>query len=154
MGEFMDDDTIIRRVRDEHERLREITDALNTALKQDGGTDARSWLANVCKSFEHFRAHLIHRIALEEIGGFLDYVVEKRPDLVKQVEHLKQGHARMIEMAGTTLGHLKELSSSDTDPRGQARTHVKIMLSEVDYHEEVENLLMVTVFNDDIGVGD
>ncbi|MCA9253204.1 MAG: hemerythrin domain-containing protein [Phycisphaerales bacterium] len=149
----MQDDAIIRRVRDEHERLREITDALNNALKQGGG-DVRAWLGNVCKSFEHFRAHLIHRIALEEIGGFLDYVVEKRPDLVKQVEHLKEGHAKMIEMAGATLAHLKELSTSDADPRGLACTHVKIMLSEVDYHEEVENLLVVSVFNDDIGVGD
>ncbi|GJM27200.1 MAG: hypothetical protein DHS20C16_36150 [Phycisphaerae bacterium] len=150
----MDDDTIIRRVRDEHERLREITGALHSALKQEGGDDLRPWLATVCKSFEHFRAHLIHRIALEEIGGFLDYVVDKRPDLVKQVDHLKKGHAKMIEMAGTTLGHLKELSTTDADPRGQARTYVKIMLSEVDYHEEVENLLVASVFNDEIGVGD
>jgi hypothetical protein len=150
----MEDDAIIRRVRDEHERLREITQALNASLDQPKGEDLRPWLADVCKSFEHFRAHLIHRIALEEIGGFLDYVVEKRPDLVKQVNHLKEGHAKMIEMAGTTLGHLKELSPADLNPRGQARTYVKIMLSEVDYHEEVENLLVASVFNDDIGGSD
>ncbi len=147
----MDNDAIIRKVRDEHERLREITNALNGALQKDGGNNVGPWLTDVCKSFEHFRAHLIHRIALEEIGGFLDYVVEKRPDLVKQVDHLKQGHARMIEMAGTTLSHLKELTASDSEPFGQARTYVKIMMSEVDYHEEVENLLVTSVFNDEIG---
>ncbi len=147
----MKDDDIILRVRKEHERLRDITDALHTALAAESAHGLKPWLSKVCESFEHFRAHLIHRIALEEIGGFLEFVVERRPDLAQQVDHLREGHAKMIELAGSTLGRLRETGEHDSDPVGQARTHVRMMLSEVKYHEEVENLLVASVFNDDIG---
>ncbi len=150
----MQDEEIIRKVRLEHERLRDITKALEDSLRSDAGDDLEGWLAEVCKSFEHFRAHLIHRIALEEIGGFLDIVVERRPTLSKQVEHLREGHAKMIEMAGETLSGLRCLSCTCKDARQQAGIYVQIMLSEVNYHEESENLLVASVFTDDLGVGD
>jgi hypothetical protein len=147
----MDDATLIRKVRDEHRILDEIRDALETALADGDMGDRRHWLATVRERFEHFRAHLIHRIALEEIGGFLNMVTDRRPTLSQQVEHLREAHHEMIKMAEDTLRQLRELDSRDRNSVTQATLLVKMMLSEVRYHEEAEQLLVSYVMNEEIG---
>lgn len=149
-----DDPSIIQRVREEHHRLRDIKAALLAALDRSPGADPTGWLDDLIKKFEHYRAHLIHRVALTEIGGFLQVVLERRPTLSKQVDHLKQSHAEMIEMAGDTMKELRELDRRHPDSVRQASLLVKIALSEVKYHEEAEQLLVSFVFTQDTGVGD
>ncbi len=149
-----DDPTIIDRVRTEHQRLREIKASLLAALDRSPDADPAGWLDDLIKKFEHYRAHLVHRVALTEIGGFLQVVLERRPTLSKQVDHLKQSHAEMIEMAGSTMRDLRELDRRHPDSVRQAGLMVKIALSEVKYHEEAEQLLVSFVFTQDTGVGD
>jgi len=149
-----DDPSVIDKVRTEHERLRDIKAALLAALDRSPGADPSHWLDDVIKRFEHYRAHLIHRVALTEIGGFLEVVLERRPTLSKQVDHLKASHAEMIEMAGATMKELRELDRKHPDSVRQAGLLVKIALSEVRYHEEAEQLLVSFVFTQDTGVGD
>ncbi|HRX85499.1 MAG TPA: hypothetical protein P5572_10815 [Phycisphaerae bacterium] len=149
-----DDPGIIERVRAEHNRLREIKAALLAALDRAPDDDPAAWLDDLIKKFEHYRAHLIHRVALTEIGGFLQVVLERRPTLSKQVDHLKQSHAEMIEMAGGTMKELRELDRRHPDSVRQAGLLVKMALSEVKYHEEAEQLLVSFVFTQETGVGD
>ena len=150
----MDDTELIQKVRQEHLRLREIKAALVAALERSPEGDAEQWLKSLRQSFEHFRAHLIHRIALEELGGFLNIVLERRPTLSNQVEHLKQRHAEMIEMAGETMAELRKLDPAKPESVEQAALLVKMALSEVKYHEEAETLLVSFVFTQDTGTGD
>lgn len=150
----MNDQDLIQKVRQEHERLDEIKARLAEIAERSPGNDPAGWLENVRNSFEHFRAHLIHRIALEEIGGFLKVVLERRPTLSSQVDHLRQGHQEMIELAGETMQELRKLNASDPNAVNQAALLVRIALSEVKYHEEAETLLVSFVFTQDTGVGD
>lgn len=145
---------IIERVRREHERLRDIKAALLAALDRSPNANPEQWLDEVIKKFEHYRAHLIQRVALSEIGGFLEVVLERRPTLSKQVDHLKASHAEMIEMAGATMKELRALDRKHPDSVRQASLLVKIALSEVKYHEEAEQLLVSFVFTQETGVGD
>jgi hypothetical protein len=149
----MDDLDIIRKVRKEHRRLREIRAQLEAAVARSADEDPDQWLHDVRTAFESFRAHLVHRVALEQIGGFLDVVCKRRPTLTPQVEHLKSSHNRMIEMGGTTLSKLRELCS-DKESLNQAALLVELMLSEVEHHEKTESLLVSFVFTQDIGGGD
>ena len=150
----MDDPGVIERVRQEHQRLKEIKAALLAALDRESTGDVATWLEDLIAKFEHFRAHLIRRIALSEIGGFLDVVLERRPTLSSQVEHLKSSHREMIEMAGQTMAELQALDGQNPDSASEASLLVKMALSEVKYHEEAEQLLVSFVFTQETGVGD
>jgi hypothetical protein len=150
----MGDEEIIRMVREEHEKLAQNTIALKEVLSRPSKPDASTWLEDLCKHFEAFRAHLIRRIALEEIGGFLAVVIERKPTLSPQVDHLKARHQKMIEMAGITMARLREFSPDDRESLNQAAVLVKMMLAEVKHHEEAESVLVSFVFAEDIGVGD
>lgn len=149
-----DDPNIIEKVRMEHERLRDIKAALLAALDSAADADPAKWLEELTSKFEHYRAHLIHRVALSEIGGFLEVVLERRPTLSHQVDHLKASHKEMIEMAAETMRELRELDRKHPDSVRQANLLVKMALSEVKYHEEAEQLLVSFVFTQDTGVGD
>ncbi len=150
----MQDQQIIRKVREEHERLREITAGLKDAITRPPGRDPGEWLDTVRARFEQFRAHLIKRIALEEMGGFLNIVVERNPSLAKQVEHLRETHKELIEMAGEAMSELRDLPADNTDALRQAVLLVRMALSEVEFQEKAETLLVSFVFTQDTGVCD
>lgn len=148
------DKDIVARVRHEHERLGEITAALNQALRAGPKENPVAWLTQLRDRFEHFRAHLIHRIALEELGGFLQVVVEREPTLAGEVENLRRDHERIIERAGVTMQRLRALPANSPNSIRDAQVMVEAALAEVQYHENVENLLVSRVFNQDTGGGD
>jgi hypothetical protein len=150
----MDDMAVIRRVRQEHERLREIKATLVTALKCPPSADPAECLNKLRDAFEHYRAHLVHRIALEEIGGFLNVVVERRPDLATEVENLRRDHRELISRAGDTMKKLRSLAAGTPEALEQAALLVRMSLAEVNYQEEAESLLVSFIFNQDTGVAD
>ena len=145
----MNDKEVIRKVRQEHARLRDIKASLLAVLDGAAEADAHRWLDELRDRFEHFRAHLIHRVALEEIGGFLNVVLRRRPTLSGQVAHLRESHSEMIEMAGETMAELRKLDASDPESVDQAALLVKMALSEVKYHEEAETLLVSFIFTEE-----
>ena len=150
----MDDVEIIRKVRKEHETLAGITAELEAAVESPASGNPGAWLEKVTDKFEHFRAHLIHRIALEEMGGFLNIVVERNPTLATQVEHLRHTHQGMIEAAGDTMSSLRKLNAAQGKAVDEAVLLVKMALSEVAAQEQAEALLVSFVFTQEIGVGD
>lgn len=150
----MDDLDIIRKVRAEHERLDDITNTLVHAVGQPFSFDRPAWLNAVCKAFEHYRAHLIHRIALEEIGGFLNAVIERRPTLSRQVDELREDHMRMIDRAGEIMQKLRQTMPDDEDALNSAVILIKMALAEAARQENAESLLVSYAFNQEIGVGD
>ena len=147
----MDDAEIVRKVREEHIKLGEITRSLNHALSASPSKAVGSWLGQVRDRFEHFRAHLIHRIALEELGGFLNVVAEREPTLSGEVENLRRDHERIIERAGVTMQRLRALPADSPKSANEARIIVEMALAEVRYHEQAENLLVSRVFNQETG---
>ena len=146
-----DDAELIRKVRLEHERLREITGNLLGAVNRPLDVFGASWQAEVKQSFEHFRAHMIHRIALAEIGGFLNMVEERRPTLSAQVQQLREKHAVLINAAGGVMARLRQACAEDIDELEQCALAVKMLLTEVKSQEEAESLLVSYAFNQEIG---
>ena len=147
----MNDAEIVAKVREEHIRLGEITAALCNALNQAPHCNPDAWLSEVRERFEHFRAHLIHRIALEELGGFLQVVTEREPALSGDVENLRRDHERLIERTGMTMQRLRALPAKTPQSLRDARVMVEMALAKVRYHEQAENLLVSQVFNQDTG---
>jgi len=147
----MNDAEIVRKVREEHVKLGEITQALNQAIDASASAPTGSWLGEVRDRFEHFRAHLIHRIALEELGGFLNVVVEREPTLAGEVENLRRDHEKIIERAGMTMQRLRALPADSSKSANEARIIIEMALAQVRYHEQAENLLVSRVFNQETG---
>ena len=140
-----------RRLRVEHQRLRGITADLKAATDQMPDTGRKSWLANLRDRYEHFRAHMTKRIALEEVGGFMKAVEERRPTLAPQLDHLRSEHEEILGLIGTVHRELDQLDPDDTEAIKDSILRIRLILSEVAQHEQSESMLVGFVFTQDIG---
>ena len=77
----------------EHQVLRRLIADLRRIISEAPRTGIEEWLRRVLDSFEHFEAHYIKHMALEEQGGYLAPVIdEARPTLNKEVARLQSEH--------------------------------------------------------------
>ncbi|MFH0983027.1 MAG: hypothetical protein V2A79_16025 [Planctomycetota bacterium] len=142
---------IAKRLRREHALLWQITTDLKAAADEMPESDRRTWFENLKRRYEQFRAHMTKRIALEEVGGFMSAVEERRPTLAPQIEHLRQQHERILSRINGGYTELEGLDPSNLDAVDDCRLRIELMLSEVAQHERSENLLVGFVFTQDVG---
>ena len=126
-------------------------DDLKAAAGEVPSEGREAWLDTLKKSFFRFRAHVIHRIALEEIGGFLDHVVETRPALARDVGHLRQEHRDLLASIEQLHQSLGATSPDEMDRLRHIRLRIHHLLSAVTHQAEHEDLLMSFVYTDDLG---
>ncbi len=150
----MDTAEFARRIRDEHEQVNELAEALRTqtAVVPRAGTE--HWLRRLKDRFEHFRAHQYKHMALEEQEGYMTLVVERRPTLSAQVEHLKHEHRQFAHLMDRIHETLEVLEPTDALVAFDCCRRVDQLLSYIDRHENDENLLMTYVFTQDMGAHD
>jgi hemerythrin-like domain-containing protein len=142
---------IAKRLRREHALLREITVALSAAADQVPDSDQEAWFDNLQACYEQFRAHITKRIALEDVGGFMKAVEDRRPSLAPQIEHLRRQHERILDRINAEHRELAKLDPADANALDDCRLRIELILSEVAQHERSENLLVGFVFTQDIG---
>ena len=140
-----------KRLRTEHAVLRQITSDLAAAVEKASDSNPARWLEDLRTRYERFRAHMTRRIALEEVGGFLKAVEERRPSLASQIEHLRQEHERILGRINVLHHELSQLDPSETAALDDCRLRIRLIQSEVAQHERSENLLVGFVFAQDIG---
>jgi|WetSurMetagenome_2_1015567.scaffolds.fasta_scaffold691189_1 hemerythrin-like domain-containing protein len=150
MAEIRDLD-IAKRLRREHAMLRQITASLKAVADRVPEQDQEAWFDNLQAQYEQFRAHMTKRIALEEVGGFMRAVEDRRPSLAPQIEHLRHEHERILGRINAVHRELAKLESVDTEALDDCRLRIQLILSEVAQHERSENLLVGFVFTQDIG---
>ena len=151
MHEVLSDQEVARRLRKEHDLLQELGSRLKESLRFIPGTDRDAWLATLRDRYEHFRAHMYKRLALEEVGGFLKVVLERRPTLSAQVAHLKLEHEEILSLIDAVHAELKTAKSSDSALLNECALRIRHILSEVEHHEDHENMLVEFVFSQDLG---
>ena len=143
---------IAKRLCAEHARLREITAALKAAADGVPESNRQEWFTELKARYEQFRAHMTKRIALEDVGGFLKAVEQRRPTLSPQIEHLRRGHRRILQRINDVYYELTELDPADIEAADDCRLRMELILSEVAQHERSENLLVGFVFVQDVGL--
>ncbi len=147
----MDKDSIAARVVEEHEKLGGIIEELLETADQSPTVERQAWLDRLRESFFRFRAHLIHRIALEEVGGFYARVLEQRPTLSGDIEHLQRENRDILASIEQVHQILGDTQPDDRDQLELIRLRIHHVSSAVRHHAEHENLLID--FVNDRGAG-
>lgn len=141
-------------IREEHHKVDELAHALRDRAGIVPRTGLAEWIVDVRDQFDHFRAHLMRHMALEEHEGYMSSVTARRPALSEVVERLRHEHhelSRLMEGIGTTL---TTLEASDPLLVQDASRRIMDLIHVVERHEADENLMMLSAFTADIGTKD
>ena len=139
----------------EHERLNRLMDELRkeTAVVPRG--QVGRWITRVRESFEHFEAHYIKHMALEEQGGYMAPVVdEQRPTLSREVARLAHQHGEFLRLMKSIRDEARQLDDSDSIMVRDWVCRVSRLLSYVEQHEHEEDLLLIEGLSREIGAKD
>ena len=150
----MDSHDFAKWMREEHHKV----DALSRALKEKVSliprTGHKVWLEELRSRFEHLRAHMHKHMALEERDGYLPMVTERRPTLSREVDRLKHEHSELSRIMDRIRDELHDLTPDDPLLIEDCCARIDRLLGFVRNHEEHENLLVLSVFDDDLGLND
>jgi hemerythrin-like domain-containing protein len=141
-------------IRSEHDRLAGLTRQLHERVAVLPRSNQAAWIAEVSRAFNHVRAHLMKHMALEEQGGYLAGVVELRPALSGEVDRLAHEHIEMARIMSDLARQLDELRAEDQLLIRDTSRRIQNLLQYLEHHEKDENLLILSVFMDDIPAED
>jgi hypothetical protein len=115
-----------------------------------------SWLTGLRCHFERFRAHFHKHMALEEGGGagYLAPVLEYRPELAGEVEHLRNEHSEMGALMTSIYNELCDLSPGQPLTMLDCCRRIQNLMEVISHHEDRENLILSLVFSRDLGTTD
>jgi hemerythrin-like domain-containing protein len=130
--------------------MAELEKLVSALPKQDCG----DWLDALRFHFGRFRAHLKSCFRAEETDGFMAPVLEIRPTLAREVEQLKNDHRELSQSLDEIERTTTELRPSDMMPIEDVCHRIERLIASVKRHAEREELLVMSVFNQDIGTHD
>jgi len=141
-------------IQTEHEKIAGLSARLQERVAVVPRANQTRWIADVTAAFEHFRAHLVRHQALEEEGGYMLGVVELRPALSREVERLAHEHLEIDHIMADIQRQLEDLKPDDNLRIRDACRRIQNLLLYLEHHEHEENLLVVSVFLNDLGTED
>ncbi len=147
----MNTEEAARWMREEHVKVGDLVDRLRETVSFCPRVAHGTWIEEVCDAFEHFRAHLTKHMSLEERGGYLESVIERRPALSREVDRLGHEHAQMIRIMNGIYTTLQVLNTNDRLLIRDCCARIQNLLGYVEHHEREENLMVISAFTDDIG---
>jgi hemerythrin-like domain-containing protein len=147
----MDAENIAAWMQKEYRRVQELVQRLRERLPAPTAGGRAEWLDEVRDRFDHLRAHQIKHMALEEEGGYMQPVLEQRPTLAPQVERLHQEHRELMAIMNSIHEALHQLTANDSLQIMDVYKRIENYLGYLDHHEESENLLVSSVFTEDMG---
>jgi len=113
-----------------------------------------SWLSELTGHFERFRAHFQKHMALEEGAGYLAPVLERRPSLSNEVEHLRSQHDQISILMTAIYQQLCELKPEQPLMMLDCCRRIENLVACIARHEQRENLIVSHVFAQDLGTSD
>lgn len=141
-------------IKEEQEKISGITRQLMEKISIVPRIDHDRWLADVRALFEHYRAHTIRHIALEEQDGYLTPVTEARPFLSKEVDRLQHEHRELIRLIDAVHRDLPGIQAGDLLLLRDICHRIQDVLQYMEHHEKEETLLLMSAFTDDTGEKD
>ncbi|MCP4251569.1 MAG: hypothetical protein GY778_31415 [bacterium] len=141
-------------IQEEHHRVDQLAHGLRGLIGAVPTTGLAAWIEEVGKRFEHIRAHLRKHMALEERDGYLATVLEVRPTLAGEVARLQHEHLELARLMDDIYRNLGQLTPEDRLLTRDVCQRIGNLLSYIAHHEADENLIVLSVFTDDIGTED
>jgi hemerythrin-like domain-containing protein len=139
----------------EHAVLRRLMTELRGICTESPKTGVFAWVDRLRDRFEHFEAHYIRHMALEEKEGYLAPVLnEARPTLDKEIARLQAEHPQFITMMASIRAQMLKLAPSDALLIRDLCARLAQLLGYIEQHEQEEDLLLIDGVNRDIGVKD
>ena len=141
----------MQQVMEKQQRLQELLLLISEAISKPSATEVVCWFETLRARFERLRAHLHLMTALEEQGGFLAPVMERRPTLAPQVELIQAKHHEQLVLANEIHNALQRLSPEDRLDLEECQRRIRLLISDVRYWGEAKALLVTSVFCRDLG---
>ena len=138
-------------LREEHAAVDNLLRQLKTHVADTPSHQINEWLYELATRFSRLKAHMARHFAMEESGGFLTPVLEARPTLATEVEHLKHEHAELRALMANIEAEIKGLKPDDCLLIDDACHRIQHLIMELKRHQEHEELLLTFVFSQDLG---
>jgi len=138
-------------IRVEHDKLNRLIDSLREETAVVPRMKLKPWIDKVRDEFEHFRAHFIKHMALEEEDGYLEPVLAKRPALAVEVARLKREHEELVRLMKSIHEDVDSLQSEDRLLSRDLCRRIEALLSYIEHHEREEDLLLIDAVTRDLG---
>ena len=146
--------TLAAWIQEEHARIAELSDRLQERVAVTPKANEAGWIADVEAAFEEFRLHVERHQTLEEEGGYMTGVLEKRPTLSPVVERLLHEHVEMRRIMREIGQHLADLTPDDKLLIRDGCHRIQSLLQYMEHHAREEDLLLMSLFKDDGDGGD
>jgi len=136
----------------EHNVLTLLIEGLRNTLawKVEGNDFARK-LSTLRFITQSFQRHLEHVLTLEEDGGYMDLVLQTRPQQDNNVNALKQEHQQFRKEASHIVHRFENVSPTDGGSFSRICGELVDLLKRLDAHNKKELKLMREAFHQDEG---
>ncbi len=141
-------------MRKEHLKLRELMNGLQDRVSCVPRANQGQWIEAARESFGHVRAHTVKQMALEEQDGYMVSVAERRPALATEIERLAHEHQELQRLMDGIQAFLQNLEPGDQLLIRDCCHRINDFISYMEHHTNDENILVLSVFTDDIGTTD
>jgi len=141
-------------MRNEQEALTELNKVLRQHIAAMPEVNKSEWMRGLKVGFERLRTHLERHFAAKEEDGYLSIVVEQRPTLSTQVEHIRREHDEILLMAERIIRDMEDVQPENRLLLGDVCARVQRFMAVVAQHDQRENMITLLVFSQDIGAKD
>lgn len=146
--------TLASWIQEEHAKISDLSDRLQERVAVPPKANEVRWIEDVEAAFADFCLHVERHQALEEEGGYMTGVLEKRPTLAPVVERLFHEHGEMRRIMEEIERHLADLMPADRLLIRDACHRIQALLQYLEHHTKEEDLLLMSLFKDDGDGGD
>jgi hemerythrin-like domain-containing protein len=141
-------------MKQEHAKVEELAARLRQKTATVPRAGLEQWIVDVRNELEHLRAHLQKHFALEEEGGYLTQVIERRPTLSGEVDRLRSEHSQLAGIMDDMYRSVSTVTPSEELVLRDCCHRIGQFLCYLTEHESRENLIVLSVFTHDIGTKD
>lgn len=139
---------------EEHRKLNREVDILRLRLNTPSHESRLRWMTQCAAHFNHFLELLLIHMEMEEEGGFMPIVRERRPTLERRVDALESEHVTIRKACSELQGFFETCTDPTTEDVQQVRRMTGALLDILRDHDNEENKLIQDVLIQDIGTGD
>lgn len=141
-------------IRSEHERLNDLLDRLHQRVAVVPRGDISSWIGHVRPLFDALRTRLLEHMSVEETGGYLKALVDRRPMFASRVDRLRHEHLEFEVLLNDLSGRLAQLKEDDRLLVRDWCRRTTDLIHYIEHHESEENDLVEFVYTQDEGAKD
>jgi hemerythrin-like domain-containing protein len=149
--ERMSPDELAKWMAEEREALIKLNQLLRQHIAVLPEVNGGDWLRGLRAAFDRLRAHLARHFAAKEEDGYLKIVVERRPTLSNEVDHIRQEHDEILQMADQITRDAAETNPENRLLLNDLCSRIQRFVAVVSDHDRREAMITFLVCNEDIG---